>query len=302
MSDGVADRLVDTYVRYLGEPERELDVYAGFALFFGGLALGIVGLAVFAVEQSMSGQVFALREVAFSLGALGLPVLLVGVSVLLPVDRRATVVAAAGLVVTLASVGYFTTVYPHRWNVGPGSKTLQGVLFYAAGLSVVVAATAAALVSYHVERTRGAVTVPDAAEEGTGPASGTADRDEEAVAAQVERDVEEAMEDADITWGGVEKTEISRQLSVTDPSEAREDVDTSGFEGGAATERRDAGDTVDDAVEGLKQLRGGEHRVDRGGGTDEQASALRELREKKRADESDEPGLLDRLRAFLTGE
>lgn len=281
-NEGVADRLGEWYRMHIGEPESELDLYTGFALFFGGVALGLAGLALFAVEQVLTAEtVFWVREIAYGIGALGLPALLLGVTVLLPVDRRATYAAAAGAAVTVLAVAFFVAVYPSQWNVSGPDYSLHGVVLYAVGLSTVVAATAAALVSYHVER----ATVPG---EGAGPDDGPEVTDE-----QVRRDIEEVTAKADLSWGGVPDRE-TRRLEVRTDEVA--DVDRSTFDRVGGQTHRSEG--VDDAVSGLCHLRGGEERTARGGGTDDQAQALTELRRAR--SQSEEPGgLLARLRRRL---
>ena len=304
-------RADEIYRRYLGEPERDLDVYLGFALFIGGIALGIVGLLLFGVERAVAsdGPLWALRELAFVVGALGLPILLLGVTVLLPVDRRASYAAGVGAAITLAAAAFFVSVYPSQWNVTAGQDfSFQGVVVYAVGLVTVVSATGAALVSYHVERTRG-VPAGDAAEAETGDGSGSAATDgtagsaldEEAVAEQAQRDYEEAMEDADISWGGVEKTDVSRRLSV-DTGEV-DDVDTSGFDPDSATQTRSSSSSVDAAVEGLNAMRGADPEAERSEGTtDDQAAALAELREQQAHEEQQrkqEEGVVGKLKDRL---
>ncbi|WP_435194580.1 DUF7139 domain-containing protein [Natronomonas sp. EA1] len=291
MTDTPDDRFVELYRRYLGEPERELDVYLGFGLFFGGFALGILGLVLFAVEQTLTpGDLFWVREIAYSVGALGLPTLLVGVTVLLPVDRRASYAAAVGLVVCLAAIAFFVSVYPSQWNVQGSDFSLQGVVIYAVGLVTVIASTGAALVSYHVERVSGG---PAAAGEGSGADDGL---DEEATAAQVERDIEEAMKGSDMSWGGVKKTETKR-LQINPEFD---DVDSSSFKKTQAKTHR--GEGVDDALNALKGLKGGEKREARSSGTtDDQAAALRELRQKQREQQEQQKqgGFFARLKAML---
>lgn len=282
--DGSTDRIESWYRTYIGEPNSEIDVYAGFGLFFAGLAMGLLGLGLFAIEQLLtgSGTDFLVREIAFAVGALGLPVLLLGVAVLLPVDRRATYAAGCGVAITVAAVAFFVTVYPGQWNVSGADYSLEGVSLYAAGVLTVVASTAAALVSYHVERTGPA---PDVAEE---PGD-----DPTVTDGEVQRDIDEAMADAEVTWGGVPKLE-TRQLEVTTPGE--EELDRSTFDRvGGDTYRSEA---TDDAVAGLKGLRGGERRTAQGGDVDDQTAALRELREREAADGTD-PGLLQRLRGLF---
>ena len=58
------DVLVGVYRAYIGEPDRRTDVYLGFALFFGGLGVGLLGLFLFVIERALlSGSVFWLREI-----------------------------------------------------------------------------------------------------------------------------------------------------------------------------------------------------------------------------------------------
>ncbi len=284
-TDTSEDRLVDLYRRYIGEPDRRTDVYLGFALFFAGLGLGLVGLVLFVVERALvSGDVFSVRQIAFAAGALGLPIVLSSVVVLLPADQRALYVAGGGLVVTVLAVGFFVAVYPSNWNYGTPDYSPQGVTVYAIGLVSVLSATAAALVSYHVERV-----------EGVAATEGTTESDPEVTDEQVRRDIEEAMESTELTWGGVEKVETERLRINTDAELEGIDVDQS-----SAKTYRSAG--VDDAVSGLRGLQGGEHRTETSsGGVDEQMAALQELREKQKGEAEAQPdGIVGRLKSLLS--
>ena len=137
------DRLVELYRAYIGEPDRRTDVYLGFALFFGGLGVGLLGLFLFVIERALlSGSVFWIREISFAIGALGLPLVLIAVVVLLPADRRALYVAAGGLAVVVAAIGFFIAVYPSNWNYGTPDYSLHGVTIYAVGVISMLAATA----------------------------------------------------------------------------------------------------------------------------------------------------------------
>jgi hypothetical protein len=291
---GPEDRLVDWYRQYIGEPERRADVYLGFALFFGGLACGLVGLALFVTEQAVSGaeKLYWLREIAFAVGAFGLPALLVGVTVLLPVEQRARFAAGAGGAVCLAAIGFFLWAYPWSWDTTSGADySMQGVAIYAVGLVTVVGATAAALVGYHVERV-----APEAAE----GADDGATADPEVTDEQVRQDIDEMIDDAEITWGGVRKDE-TRRIELSDGGDDG-GLDTSGFDGVEATATRASGSGVDDAVAGLKSMQG-EAAGDtaRGSGTDDQAAALAGLREQKAAEEEESESAVGRLREWLTG-
>lgn len=285
----VEETLVGWYRQYIGEPERRIDVYLGFVLFFGGLALGVAGLVLFVTEQAISGEgkLYWLREIAFAIGALGLPALLAGVTVLLPVERRARLGAFAGGAITLAAVGFFVWAYPYQWDTTSGvDYSMQGVAVYAVGLVTVVAATAAALVSYHVERV-----APAEAGDAT-----TADPD--VTDEQVRRDIDEAMSGTELTWGGVAKDE-TRRISLA--SEGESDLDTSGFDGVEAKSVRSSGGSVDAAVAGLQGMRGDADRSERGAGTDDQAAALAALREEQERVEAERPdGVVERLRSWLS--
>lgn len=284
------DRLLRLYRRYIGEPDQKRDVYVGFGLFFGGVALGVLGLVLFLIERGVAGggAVWWLREVAFAIAALGLPAVLLGVVVLLPVDRGPLYVAGAGTLACLVAVAIFVSVYPRHWNViGARDYSTLGVTVYAAGLVAVVGSTGAALVSYQIERA-----APAAGVDGRG-----AEQTETVTDEQVQSDIEEAMANTELSWGGVEKRE-GRSLEIASDTDI-EDADRTGFDGAAANEYRS--ESVDEAVTGLKHLRGGENRQDRSrGGVDDQASALKELRQQKRREEAQgSDGYLDRVRGFF---
>lgn len=281
------DRLVDVYRVYIGEPDSRTDVYLGFALFFAGLGLGLVGLLLFAVERGVvAGEDFWLREIAFAAGALGLPVLLVSVVVLLPADRRAAYVALGGLAITVAALALFVSVYPSNWNYG-ADYSLQGVTVYAVGLVSLLAATGSALVGYHIERAGGG---PAAAAPADAEAAGD---DPEVTEAQVQRDIDDAMSETELSWGGVEKVETER-LTINPDA----DLDGHNFDQSKATVHRSK--SVDDQLSALKGMKGGEQRTDSGSGVDDQADALKQLREQQRRETEAEPdGLVGRLKDYV---
>ncbi|WP_435099128.1 DUF7139 domain-containing protein [Halarchaeum sp. P4] len=295
-----ASELVRTYRRYIGEPERLADVYAGFGLFFGGVTLGVVGVLVFLWGSTVPAESMAhwqLREIAGALALVGLPAFVLSIPVLLPVDRRATYAAAVGAVVCLAGVAVFVTSYPYHWNVeGATDNSTLGVVVYAAGLVLLVGAGGAGLVTNRVERARLAGE-SDGGAGGGDPSAGAAASDEpEVTDADVERDIEEAMSESDLSWGGVEKTNTTRlQIDTGD-----DDVERSNLSAENANVSRSEG--VDSAVSGLQKLRGGESKEETGEGADDQVAALQELREKQRAEEvatADDEGVLDRVRSMF---
>ena len=279
--------LFEWYEQYIGEPDARTDVYAGFSLFFGGVALAVCGLALFLWSAGVEpGSTFywTLRQVAVVFASLGLPAGMLGIVVLLPVSRRALYAAGAGLVVCLVSMAFFLAVYPSNWNVQSATDySAQGIALYASGLAIVVASTGAALVAHQLERSQ-----PTATED--------TDSREEITDEQVARDIDEAMANVNLSWGGVRRTE-TRKLAVNTGAEG---VDRSSFDQVEATTTRASGGAVENAVSNLQGLQGGRTDQATGSGTDDQAAALSQLRERKRAEAiatKDTP--LDRVRTRL---
>mgnify|MGYP006931601932 FL=1 len=300
-----ANPLLGYYRRYVGDPDRAVDVYAGFGLFFVGLGLGVVGVAVFLYSATLppnSISMYSVREVAAVAAALGLPGLLLGVVVLLPVDRRMRYLGSAGSAVSVVAVGWFVTVYPYDWNVPePPDYSAQVVALYSAGLVAVIAATGAALVAHRVEQAADGVTVDPDSTATTRSADDGTETDAEAVTDEAVRaDIERELEKTELTWGGVERSEGRRlQLDTSVVDDA--DVDP-GTLSGSATETRTTSSTVDDAVSQLAGLQGGTQNTASGESTDDQADALRALREQQRAEdvaEAEDDSVVDRIRGLF---
>jgi len=290
-------RLWSVYRSYIGEPETRRDVYLGFGLFFSGITLGLVGLGlfVFSGAQPFGSDLFwQLREIAVVAALLALPAVGTSVAVLLPVGQRTMGASIVGSVVCLAGAVWFTGVYPYGWE-GTGNDV--GVIStYAAGLVLLAASTGSALVAQYVDRV---------APGETEVVGASADTEDESVSdEQVEADIEAAMSDSSLTWGGVEKQSNTKRLKLDmpDPNTELDDAQAD-----STTKTRSDRDDVDDAVSGLRQLQGGERETARAQSPDDQVDALTEFREQR--DEEDEletgvdseRGLLGRLRERLLG-
>ncbi|WP_324757463.1 DUF7139 domain-containing protein [Haloarcula sp. GH36] len=298
MTDETDDgRLFEWYRTYIGEPDREIDVYLGFALFFGGIGLGIGAFVIGAAGQFTGAggpqSNFVFREAAIAVGMLALPATLSSVVVLLPVGKRAIYGAVVGSAISLVGLGLFVWAYPYSWATGSGPQYSIHVLFvYGLGLASLLAATGGALVAYHIDRAKprpGDIQAPEEDE-------GESYTDEE-----IEQDIESAMESVDLTWGGVERHEGS-DLKIT-PSEGEVEMDVSGMDASVDRVHRSS---VDEQVAGLKTVKGGEKATDRSTSTvDEQTDQLKKLRERKQAEaasESDETvleGVLGRAARLL---
>ena len=309
MSESNAEnRLMGYYRRYVGDPDRTIDVYAGFGLFFAGIGLGLMGVVVFLYSATLPANTmstYAVREVAAVAGAVGLPALLLGVVVLLPVDRRMLYLAGVGTAITLVGTGLFVWAYPQDWNVvSPPDYSAQIVAVYTAGLVAVIAATGGALVAHRVEQagaaagTAGGAGSSTAAVDTDADAAG-ADAGGEAVTdADVRADIERELEDAELTWGGVERSQ-TRRLELNTSAVDDIDIDTEKL-AGSATETRTTSGTVNDAVSELKGLQGGEAKTASGEGTDDQAAKLRELREQQQreaeAEAAEKDSVVGRIR------
>jgi hypothetical protein len=291
--------LLGWYRRYVGPPATERTVYGGFGLFFGGIGLALIGIAVFLASATVPPDDlfrYTLREIAGGAGAVGLPALLLGVTILLPVDRKAVYAAAVGTVVCLVGVGLFAAAYPYAWNVAGSDRSGHVVAVYAVGIVTVIGSTGAALVGHHIDRastTTERVIEREVVSEGTDDDAVTDD--------QIRRDIDEAMADSDLSWGGVAKMRTKRLKLNTD---AFDDIDSSNAAEVEATTVRSEGGDVDAAVDAMKGLRGGETKEARSTQTtDDQTAALRALRERQAAEElatDEDDGVVDRLRDIFS--
>jgi len=269
------------YERYIGEPQTETDVYAGFGLFFISIVGMIIGAALFIASITVTGArggdtYFLLARAAYSLFMLGVPLLMLGIVVLLPVERKATYGAVVGVVITVAAAVWFNLQYPAWFDKEPGGiDTTMSILgTYASGLGIVIATTGVALVAHQLERVK--APAPSEIEIEEEPDPGESYTEEE-----IRADIDEAMEGVEMTWGGVEKSE-NKRLSFSGGFEA--DVDQSGFD--VEPDKRVETGGVDQQVTGLRQMKGGETKTATSNSTvDDQTAALQELKEQKAEDE-----------------
>jgi len=268
------NKLFEWYRAYIGEPDREVDVYLGFTLFFAAIGLGV---AAFGATAIGGGQGYGLRKLAFVLGMASLPTALSSIVVLLPVDRRGLVGAGVGATVCLVAIGWFTMVYPNQWAAGSGPTYSVQVLFvYSVGVTALLASTGAALVAYHIDQTRPGPADIEAPEDESGAGAGTGTETESYTDEEIRRDIEESLEDVDLNWGGVEQSENTSLSFTTDDSE----FDTSGMQ--VEVERVKSKTSVDSQVNGLKSLKGGDDKTARSTSTvDDQTAQLQQLKQRR---------------------
>lgn len=286
VTDRIGERVLGFYERHVDEPGSLGIVYLGFLAFFGGIALGVVGIGVFlwsGTYPESTAAYWGLRETAIVLAATGLPVLLASFVVLLPIDRRALYVAGLGLAVTVVAIAVFVDAYPYDWNVEGQDYSSTGVLIYAAGLVLLTGASGAALVTNYIRHTRPA-DVQEVADDGNGESVS----DEE-----VAEDIAAAVSETELSWGGVDRRESRRLELQSDDVE----LDPSGFDGVDAVETRGSG--VDEAVQGLQGLRGNTQQAASGAGADEQVAALQEMRAQQLAEDDEASGVVGRVKGWL---
>jgi hypothetical protein len=299
--NGLSGLLHEWHRRFIGPVTDSRTVYAGFALFFAGVGLVVVSIATFlwsTTTDPMGTFKFVLWELAVLTGASGIPAILLGVTILLPVSQRVDAVGAAGVVICLAGTAWFAQVYPEAWY--PNASAVVGV--YALGAVVVVATAGTALSSYHAELTGRRLARDQLGEDGDGSTTGGVGTDgssggETVTDEQVQADIDEAMAGAEVNWGGVER---DSGRSITIRSSEDTDLEVSDTSTAKATESR--GESVDDAVAGLQGLRGeGPKTESSSSGTDEQADALAELRATREQSETadDDGGIVDSVRSLF---
>lgn len=288
MSDlNESNPLIEYYHRYIGDPDRTVDIYAGFGSFFAGLGLAITGTVIFfysATLPSTELSTFSIRQLAAVSSAIGLPLLLFGIVFLLPVDRRMLAVAGIGTAICGAATGLFVWAYPYHWNVvSTTDYSAHGVAVYSVGVVMVIAATGAALVAHRIEQAAPRTEQTDT------------DTPDEVTDEQVEKDIEQALDDSDISWGGVDRKETNRlNLNPT----AFDNVPQENLPN-STTETRKKASTVDSAVNQLRGFQGGNMKTESGKPTTDQAAALQQLRKQQRDSEPQQQSVLDRLRNFL---
>ena len=145
--------LVSTYRERFGEPFTTDEVH-GYWLFVAGTVVAIVGMAVFLT--SMGAGRTGTRGIAYLLSGVGLASAFSGLVVGQSFHRTAKLLVYVGLLVCLAAMAWFLTVFPQQWALGSGSA--QGVVaVYTLGLGLITLSGALAPISVGQSRARQAV-------------------------------------------------------------------------------------------------------------------------------------------------
>ncbi|QZY00930.1 DUF1508 domain-containing protein [Halobaculum rubrum] len=229
MSEPGAGRLTSAYRERFGEPFTTDEVY-GYWLFVAGTVIAVVGMAVFLTSMG-SGQT-GTRGIAYLLTGIGLATAFAGLVVGQSFHRTAKLLVYVGLLVCLAAMAWFLTVFPGQWALGSGSA--QGVVaVYTLGLALITLSGALAPISVGQSRARQAV------EEQLADARADDEADdqriEELEAAVAERDDRIDALESDLDESRAETAEAERAAEEA-REEAREKTRSATAETAAARE------------------------------------------------------------------
>ncbi len=139
---GETNALVSLYSDRITEPSTTDEVY-GYWLFALGLLASVVGVALFMYSATLSrppaadgGTYWVLREVGVVLAGAGVPLMLGGIAIRLPLRKLATRIVGLGVISCLVAILWFVTVYPASgWPTDTGHSGVIGL--YTVGLLVV---------------------------------------------------------------------------------------------------------------------------------------------------------------------
>jgi len=141
--------LLDCYRSYIGDLENvtAIDVFVGGGLTGGGLVLALAGWAVFLWNETTTygtGGFYTVRELSIVAAAIGIPLFLLGVVLMLVGTDRMTAVALSGVAFCLVAVMLFVVTYPNHWDAPAQFNAPLGVSLYGLGAAALVFATGAA--------------------------------------------------------------------------------------------------------------------------------------------------------------
>jgi hypothetical protein len=145
---------------------------------------------------------------------------------------------------------------------------------------MVIAATGAALVAHRIEQA-----APSTSQTST-------DTTDEVTDEQVEKDIEQALDDTEISWGGVDRKNTN-QLHLN--STVFDNIPQENLPNSTKVTRKKAS-AVDAAVTQLRGFQGGHAKTDSGEAPTDQVAALQQLRKQQRDSEPQQQSMLDRIR------
>ncbi len=137
--------LVSFYRRRITEPSTNDEVY-GYWLFALGLVATVAGVALFLYTTTLGrppaaqgGSYWTVREIGVALGGAGGALLIGGIVIRLPLRSAATKLTYLGIIVCLAAIAWFVSVYPASgWPTDTGHTGVIGL--YTVGFAIIALA------------------------------------------------------------------------------------------------------------------------------------------------------------------
>ena len=124
------------YERYVGEPDSMKDVY-GYWLFIAGYIVSFTGIGLYLSGLPHAGGVNEFMwRVSVTLAAVGLPLAMLGIVLLLPVRERGIQTTLVGAAISGLGILAFNVAYPANWRRG-ADYTAEVVAIYALGLAII---------------------------------------------------------------------------------------------------------------------------------------------------------------------
>lgn len=248
---------------------------AGFGAIAAGTMLAVLGVALVVLNDlALLTRPSWLRELGFVAAASGLPLFLAGISVTLPSSwiERGTV--GTGSLLVAGGVIAFSVWYPHNWHLTVQAPNGYAIGGYLAGITMISAGTASCLARHLVNSVR--PIHKEAAEKKEG---------HEWTDEEIRSDIRWA-EQQGYTWGGIPENQPQTEITL------ESSVETVEFKGRGEQYlvSEEALHTSEEGSQRLKAMRGrmdeDRTRVDQGT-MDEQVGHLKQLKQRKRAEERD---------------
>ncbi|NHN40779.1 DUF1508 domain-containing protein [Halorubellus sp. JP-L1] len=229
MSSESGNVLVSTYADRFGEPFTSDEVY-GYWLFVVGVVAAIVGMALFLT--SMGDGRTGTRGIAYLLAGSGLAAALAGLVVGQSFHANAKRLVYVGLVVCLAAMAWFTTVFPADWALdSSGAQTV--VLVYTLGLALITVSGAIAPISVGQSRARLAVEerlhaarADDEADANTIAALEETVDERESRIEELEASLQEARERAETSDASATEARREAEAAEASAADARSEAET----------------------------------------------------------------------------
>lgn len=270
-------RLENAYDSVFQGRSSKGQLYTGFYLFLGGVALGLAAIVLLFIADQQGNQ-YDWRKAAFVVAELAGAILFFGVFWTLPTKRPMRIASSIGLLLCLVATVLFWFHYPVHFNVagsGQDDYTALDVGLYALGLAILLAGTFTSLIGYYVDRVSGA-----AAARGSGELDVSASEYQYDIPDSViEKDIELAMRRYKYAWGEGAGSTSRTGIEINVPTDFQPGT-VIGGRGVARTVQLES-TQADDATTKLRTIRPNKDKAISGEWTEDSTKKLLEFRQKK---------------------